>query len=138
MGRYTRKVASAIKLTGQVGKETKEFVYEHTFSEKTDDGREFVEHLWARRKVGYLLDQIRINGEKKELKDEVVALARKYGITTPYTSWLIVPDAPVPTNGRRPVTHAGGFGGGRLADATAAPAGPKGPRSAARRGGTDR
>ena len=58
--------------------------------------REFVEHLWARRKVGYLLDQIRVNGEKKELVDEVVALAKKYGIATPYTSYLIVPDAPMP------------------------------------------
>jgi Ca-activated chloride channel homolog len=55
-----------------------------------------VEHLWARRKVGYLLDQIRANGEKKELVDETVALAKKYGIATPYTSYLIVPDGPVP------------------------------------------
>src|SRR5262249_26889095 len=35
----------------------------------------------------------RVNGEKKELKDEVVALAKKHGITTPYTSYLIVPDS---------------------------------------------
>jgi Ca-activated chloride channel family protein len=55
-----------------------------------------VEHIWARRKVGYLLDQIRANGEKKELVDETVALAKRYGIATPYTSYLIVPDAPVP------------------------------------------
>ncbi len=96
LGRYSGKGPAAIKLTGQVGKETKEFVYELTFPEKTGDEREFVEHLWARRKVGYLLDQIRANGEKKELVDEVVVLAKKYGITTPYTSYLIVPDGPVP------------------------------------------
>jgi Ca-activated chloride channel family protein len=58
-----------------------------------------VEHVWARRKVGYLLDQIRANGEKKELVEETVALAKKYGIATPYTSYLIVPDAPVPVVG---------------------------------------
>lgn len=97
MGRYSGKGASAIKLTGKVGKEKKEFVYEYTFPEKADDGREFVEQLWARRKVGYLLDQIRLNGEKTELVTEVVALAKKYGITTPYTSYLIVPDGPLPT-----------------------------------------
>ena len=57
---------------------------------------EFVEQIWARRKVGYMLDQIRPNGEKKELVDEVVALAKRYGITTPYTSYLIVPDGPMP------------------------------------------
>jgi Ca-activated chloride channel family protein len=95
-GRYSGKGPAAIKLTGQVGMETKEFVYELTFPEKTNDAHDFVEHLWARRKVGYLLDQIRANGEKPELKDEVIALAKRYGITTPYTSWLIVPDGAVP------------------------------------------
>src|SRR5205823_2151777 len=69
------------------------------------DDKGFVEHLWARRKVGYLLDQIRANGEKKELVDETVALAKKYGIATPYTSYLIVPDGPVP------VANAAGSGG---------------------------
>jgi Ca-activated chloride channel family protein len=96
LGRYTGKGPSAIRLTGKVGMEEKEFVYELTFPEKTKDEREFVEHLWARRKVGFLLDQIRVKGEVKELKDEVIALARRYGITTPYTSWLIVPDGTVP------------------------------------------
>ncbi len=55
-----------------------------------------MEQLWARRKVGFLLDQIRANGEKKELVEEVVSLAKKYGITTPYTSYLVVPDGPMP------------------------------------------
>ncbi len=96
LGRYHGKGPSAITVSGQVGKERKEFVYELTFPDRTSDERSFVEHLWARRKVGYLLDQIRANGEKKELVEEVVGLARKYGITTPYTSWLIVPDAAVP------------------------------------------
>jgi len=96
MGRYDGKGAAAIRLKGQVGKQEKEFVYELTFPEKTNDSRDFVEHLWARRKVGYLLDQIRANGESKELVGEVTRLAKRYGITTPYTSWLIVPDAPVP------------------------------------------
>ncbi len=100
LGRYTGNGPVAIKLTGQVGKETKEFVYEVTFAPKTNDDRSFVEDLWARRKVGYLLDQIRQNGEKKELVDEVKSLAKKYGITTPYTSFLIVPDAPLPVAGR--------------------------------------
>src|SRR5262249_29110722 len=96
MGRYSGKGPSAITLTGKVGKEEKQFVYETTFPEKTDDSREFVEQLWARRKVGALLDQIRLSGENKELVDEVTALAKKYGITTPYTSYLIVPDGPAP------------------------------------------
>jgi Ca-activated chloride channel family protein len=96
LGRYTGKGHVAVKLTGNVGKDQKEFVYETAFAEKTGEEKNFVEDLWARRKVGYLLDQIRVNGTKKELVDEVVILAKRYGIATPYTSYLIVPDAPVP------------------------------------------
>src|SRR5262245_6892414 len=99
LGRFTGKGPSAIKLTGQVGMDQKEFAYDLTFPEKTADDKEFVEHIWARRKVGYMLDHIRAHGESKELKDEVIALAKKYGITTPYTSWLIAPDAPLPVAG---------------------------------------
>jgi Ca-activated chloride channel homolog len=104
LGRYSGKGAAAVKLSGRVGMEEKEFVYELTFPDKTGEEREFVEHLWARRKVGYLLDQIRANGEKAELVQEIVTLAKKYGITTPYTSYLVVPDAAMPVAGR--------FGGG--------------------------
>ncbi len=98
MGRYHGTGATAITLTGSIGKETREFVYETDFVGKSED-KPFVEELWARRKVGYLLEQIRLNGEKKELVDEVVALAKKYGIATPYTSYLIVPDANLPVAG---------------------------------------
>ncbi|MFL5241084.1 MAG: VIT domain-containing protein [Gemmataceae bacterium] len=96
LGRYSGKGPAAITLTGAVGMEQRSFVYETSFPDKTNDGKDFVEHLWARRKVGYLLDQIRANGEKKELVEEVTSLAKKYGITTPYTSYLIVPDGPMP------------------------------------------
>jgi Ca-activated chloride channel family protein len=113
--RYRGHGPSAIKLTGQVGMEEKEFVFDTNFPEKTDDQRDFVEHLWARRKVGFLLDQIRVHGEKKELVDEVVALAKRYGITTPYTSYLIVPDTPTP------VVRRGGRVPGDRPDVSLAP-----------------
>ncbi|HQR09286.1 MAG TPA: VIT and VWA domain-containing protein [Gemmatales bacterium] len=88
-----------IKLTGQVGETNKEFNYDVEVQDKPEP-KQYVEDLWARRKVGYLLDQIRMGGEKKELVDEVVILAKKYGIATPYTSYLVVPDD-VPMPGRR-------------------------------------
>lgn len=104
IGRYTGSGHAAIRLGGFVGGERKEFVYEIAFPAKTeaDTGKDFVEPLWARRKVGYLLDQIRANGEQKELVDEVVNLAKKYGIATPYTSYLVVPDGPMPVAPGRP------------------------------------
>jgi Ca-activated chloride channel family protein len=121
LGRYSGDGHVAVKLTGNVGKEPKEFVYEVTFPKKTVDDRTFVEDLWARRKVGYLLDQIRVNGEKKELVEEVVSLAKRYGITTPYTSYLVVPDAPVPVAGLPP---GAGPGGPAPAPLLLRPAGP--------------
>jgi Ca-activated chloride channel family protein len=131
IGRYTGFGHTAVRLTGMVGSERKEFIYELSFPEKTasETGKDFVEPLWARRKVGYLLDQIRVNGEKKELIDEVVLLAKRYGIATPYTSYLVVPDAVMPVAQGKyepgqpkrdgatalplsaPVTGGGGFGG---------------------------
>jgi Ca-activated chloride channel family protein len=44
------------------------------------------------RRVGWLLDEIRLRGESTELRDEVVDLARRHAIVTPYTSYLIVED----------------------------------------------
>jgi Ca-activated chloride channel family protein len=97
LARFRGEGHAAITLTGKVGKRTREYVYEVNFPKRTKNDRAFVEGLWARRKVGYLLDQVRTNGENKELVSEVVKLARKYGITTPYTSYLCVPDqAPTP------------------------------------------
>ena len=49
---------------------------------------EFVAPLWAARKVGYLLREIRLNGESKELIQEIVRLAKRFGIVTEYTDFL--------------------------------------------------
>ena len=49
----------------------------------------FLPRLWAGRKISYLLSQIRLYGESDELVDSVIALSRRYGIITPYTSFLI-------------------------------------------------
>jgi len=42
------------------------------------------------RKIGYLLEQIRLAGETAEVKDEVIRLSKQYGVITPYTSYLIL------------------------------------------------
>jgi Ca-activated chloride channel family protein len=88
-GRYTGAGDVALRLTGSVGGKTETFIYEMGFAEK--DGRHaFVEPLWARRRIGALLDQIRLHGETKELVDDVIRLSKEYGIQTPYTSSLIL------------------------------------------------
>ncbi len=88
-GRYRGDGHVAIHLKGEVNENVREFVYEGTFP-KASTQNDFIPRLWATRRVGYLLDQIRTNGEEKELKDEVVLLSTEYGIMTPYTSYLIL------------------------------------------------
>jgi Ca-activated chloride channel family protein len=58
----------------------------------SEPGNEFVPRLWATRRVGALLDEMRMRGESAELRDEVIALAREFGIVTPYTAYLILED----------------------------------------------
>ncbi len=94
LGRYREDGNVAVSLKGTINGKEKEFVYEASFPGTTDDNG-FIPRLWATRKVGYLLDQIRLHGEKPELRQEVVSLAKKFGIVTPYTSYLIVPDRPI-------------------------------------------
>jgi Ca-activated chloride channel family protein len=90
-GRYSGHGDTAIHLSGVIDGKTHQFTYEATFPERESDN-EFIARLWATRRVGWLLDEIRLHGEEKELREEVTALAREYGIVTPYTSYLIVED----------------------------------------------
>ncbi len=53
-----------------------------------EQSNEFLAPLWAARQIGYLLQQIRLHGENKELLSEVVRLSRQYGIVTEYTATL--------------------------------------------------
>jgi hypothetical protein len=69
------------------------YTFEHSVPAATG-GPDFLPRLWATRKVGYLLDEIRLHGEDDELVDEIVALSKRYGIITPYTSFLILEDEP--------------------------------------------
>jgi len=89
VGRYKTAGSSAIVLRGDIEGEKRSFTYEGEFPAEAT-GSAFVEGLWARRKVGYLLDQIRLHGENDELKKEVIRLSRKHTIITPYTSYLVL------------------------------------------------
>jgi Vault protein inter-alpha-trypsin domain/von Willebrand factor type A domain len=77
-----------LRLTGKVGSETKRFDYNGLDFPVSTDGNDFLPRLWASRRVGWLLEQIRSNGETKEVRDEVVELGTRYGLVTPYTSYL--------------------------------------------------
>lgn len=90
-----------IHLRGTVNGEEKTYRYRASFT-SGGKGQAFIAELWAKRRVGYLLDEIRLHGEDKELVAEVVRLAKKHGIITPYTSYLILEDTPLAVRDRAP------------------------------------
>lgn len=78
----------AVTLRGKNGQETRTFTYNDLDFPSRNEESDFLPRLWASRRVGWLVEEIRINGETKELKDEIVELGTRYGIVTPYTSYL--------------------------------------------------
>jgi uncharacterized protein YegL len=48
----------------------------------------FIEKLWAARRIGQLLEEVQLHGRSEEVVDELIRLSKKYGIVTPYTSFL--------------------------------------------------
>jgi Ca-activated chloride channel family protein len=89
VGRYRQSGPTTVEIRGKVGGELRTLTVPVELA-RAGEGRsyEFVERLWAVRRVGYLIDQIDLNGQNKELTDELVQLSTKYGILTPYTSFL--------------------------------------------------
>lgn len=91
VGRYRGGGESAVTLEGTMRGARRKFTWEIRFPrEKTE--HDFIPRLWATRRIGHLMDEIRLHGETAELRDEVAQLARQYGIITPYTAYLIVED----------------------------------------------
>ena len=87
-GRYRNGGPTTITLKGTVNGVPQSFRYSDV-SFRTSGGDDSIPRLWATRKIGYLLNQIRLNGESKEVVNEIVTLAVRYGIVTPYTSFLV-------------------------------------------------
>ena len=94
-GRYKTKKKETdrnirFELDGNIAGKKVNLKFETKIEKKSKNS--FIPKLWATRRVGYLLEEIRLHGENKELKDEVVSLSRNWGIVTPYTSYLIIED----------------------------------------------
>jgi Ca-activated chloride channel family protein len=90
LGKYKGKGTSEAKLSGSAQGTERSFRYRVDFT--PDDRNDFIPRLWATRRIGYLIDELRLRGQNKELVDEVVRLSKKYGIITEYTSFLVDAD----------------------------------------------
>lgn len=88
LARYQGQGKATVTLTGEVKGRPQRFTYELAMPEREPDN-DFIPKLWAGRRIGFLLEEIRLRGESKELKDEVIRLSQEHGIVTPYTSYLV-------------------------------------------------
>jgi Ca-activated chloride channel family protein len=91
-GRYGGAGSGPIQLSGRFAGESVSYRFDERLA-AGGDSHDFIPQLWATRKIGYLVDQIRLNGETAELRDEVRQLGITYGLVTPYTSYLAVADS---------------------------------------------
>jgi len=93
VGRYRGAADDlSIQLSGSVSGQTETYTYDNIDFRANAGGDSFIARLWATRRIGDLLNTIRLNGENPELVDSIIDLSIRYGIITPYTSFLIEED----------------------------------------------
>jgi Ca-activated chloride channel family protein len=99
VGRYRQGGTFDVILSGLVNGSRQNFVYpDQEFEERSpdlDDSISSLPSLWATRKIGYLLQEVRLKGPDREIIDEIVRLSIRYGIVTPYTSYLVTEPLPL-------------------------------------------
>ncbi len=127
-GRYRSAGPTTITVSGVTRHGPQSYTFPDLDFVAADRRASYLPRTWASRKIGYLLREIRLRGSAapRELVDEVRALGLKYGIVTPYTSFLVQePGTPSATPMPRPVSGAPAVQdasqSGALAAATPAP-----------------
>ena len=119
-GRYQGSGAVTAVLTGTAADGEQSFSYELSLPESNDDSG--VALLWAQRRIADLLTELRVEGQREGLIEEIIAIANRFGIVTPYTSYLaeepdfvfnepaamdaMADDAAAPSSGRAAVDAA--------------------------------
>ena len=90
-GRFKNTGRSEAIVAGMIGDESIEYKYPVEFSVGST-AEEYIALLWANRRIGYLLQEMRLHGTNDELLSEVINLSKKFGIITEYTSFLVTGD----------------------------------------------
>jgi Ca-activated chloride channel family protein len=89
VGRYRNGGDVDLRIAGDINGEAMTHVYPNQVLAEAG-GEPFVARLWATRKIGALIQQIRRTGADPELVEAVVELSLQYGIVSPYTSYLVL------------------------------------------------
>jgi Ca-activated chloride channel family protein len=113
-GRYETDGADKggqLTIQGRRGGETERFRLAAAFPE-LEEGNAFIPRLWASRKLGFLTRRVWTEGETEELVEEIKDTALRYGLPSPYTSYLVLePSSPedeiLRAGGGRPGLNSG-------------------------------
>jgi Ca-activated chloride channel family protein len=88
VGRYRGSGYETVSLSGAANEDDLTFEYKGQRF-RSSGGEDFLPRLWATRKIGSLLNQVRLQGPDEETVAQIVQLSIRYGIITPYTSYLV-------------------------------------------------
>jgi len=92
-GRYRDAMQATVVIKGKLQNKETAFEYPLEFKPETDaTANNFVARIWASKKIGFLIDEMRVHGRNQELVDEIVRLSKEFGIITEYTSFLVETD----------------------------------------------
>ncbi len=86
-GRYDAPGAATVIVRGETAAGPESFRYEVSFPERAY-GDPTVAQLWAQQRIADLLTELRIEGARDSLVAEIVKIATRFGIVTPFTSFL--------------------------------------------------
>jgi Ca-activated chloride channel family protein len=87
LGRYKNGAKANINLTGKVNGVSKAMSFPVELA-ATETGHSYLPKLWAMRRIAYLTEVAQENGNNREVVDEIVALSKRHGIISAYTSFL--------------------------------------------------
>jgi Ca-activated chloride channel family protein len=88
VGRYPKGGEALFTISGQEAENEVVHSYQVELADGPTENGDFISQIWAQRRIGELIDQIDLKGSNKELIDELLNLSKRYGIMTPYTSFL--------------------------------------------------
>lgn len=90
-GQFDKAVKGPVTLKARRGDKELIYTWPDISFEPVSDAS-YVPRIWAGRKIAYLIDRIRLDGESSEMVREIIDLSTKYSLQTPYSSWLVAPE----------------------------------------------
>ncbi|MGD0093369.1 MAG: hypothetical protein ABSE73_25935 [Planctomycetota bacterium] len=89
LGRFKGTGPGDVTLTGNVAGEPRSIPLKVTWPARDLDNS-YLPRVWAMRKIGHLIEDVRLHGQNQEMIKEIVDLSQRHGIVTPYTSQLVL------------------------------------------------